>query len=237
VSDLAAPSFTVASYNVHRCIGTDRRHDPARIARVLRELDADVIGLQEVDSQFHGRFDQLDYLARATGMLAVRGPAAFGNGVLSRRPVLTVRRIDLSVGPREPRGLLDLDLADGVRVLVTHLGLRGADRRVQATRILELLGEDCEAATVLLGDFNEWFRPGRVLRHLHVRLGRTPAAATFPSWRPFFALDRIWVQPRVALAHVGAHRSGLARVASDHLPVRAVIEWPAAPTIALDSAS
>src|SRR2546423_1878025 len=45
-----ATRLRVATYNIHRCIGTDGRHDPGRIARVLNEIHADVIGLQEVDT-------------------------------------------------------------------------------------------------------------------------------------------------------------------------------------------
>src|SRR5438445_13875 len=37
----------VATYNIHKCCGLDRRVLPARIADVLLELDADVIALQE----------------------------------------------------------------------------------------------------------------------------------------------------------------------------------------------
>ena len=41
--------LTLVTYNIHACVGTDGRFEPARIAGVLRELDADVVALQEVD--------------------------------------------------------------------------------------------------------------------------------------------------------------------------------------------
>ena len=44
--------FSVASYNIHRCIGIDKRYDPERIIRVMQELQVDIIGLQEVDCQY-----------------------------------------------------------------------------------------------------------------------------------------------------------------------------------------
>jgi endonuclease/exonuclease/phosphatase family metal-dependent hydrolase len=220
--------LTIASYNVHRCVGTDGRHAPARVAEVLRQLDADVIGLQEVD--------RLDEIAQAVGFEPVAGRTLLhdgghhGNALLTRRPVRAVRRIDLSVPRREPRGALDVDLdVDGavVRVVVTHLGLNPRERRRQVQHLLAALGDDRRGRIVLLGDINEWFPAGAALRRLHARLGRPRAVATFPSRRPVFALDRMWVQVREALTQFGAHATPLARVASDHLPVRGTIEWRA----------
>src|SRR3990172_7776992 len=98
-------ALTLASYNVHRCIGRDRRHDPDRVAAVIRQLDADVVALQEVDARYHVEdgVDQIVYLAAATGYAAVPGPVKrnhrghYGNGLLIRHELLGVRRIDLSV--------------------------------------------------------------------------------------------------------------------------------------------
>jgi len=224
-----------ASYNVHRCIGRDRRHDPDRIVAVLRELEADVVGLQELAAREGGAddVDQLAHLARATGYQSVAAPTRhharghFANGLLCRGRVLDVTRVDLSLTGREPRGLLDVRLEHGgrpLRVLVTHLGLSALDRLLQARRLVEVLGDDREQPTLVLGDINEWF-PGPALRRLQGRLGRAPAVATFPSGRPILALDRIWVQPQAALVAVRAHATPLARVASDHLPVTASIRW------------
>jgi len=229
----SATTMVVASYNVHRCIGTDGRHDPARVGRVLRELDADVIGLQEVAARGDG-VDQLAHLAHASGYHAVAGPVLVagqsecGNGLLTKRPILSVERLDLSIAGREPRGALDVRLAVGddvVRVVVTHLGLRWRDRRTQVRRLLAALGEDAESFVVLLGDINEWVPRIGCLGRLDRRLGASRGVRSFPARRPLFALDRIWVQPQAGLAAVAAHTTALARVASDHLPVRAAIAW------------
>jgi endonuclease/exonuclease/phosphatase family metal-dependent hydrolase len=225
-----------ASYNVHRCIGRDRRHEPDRIVGVLRELDAHVVGLQEIAVRegSAGDVDQLAHLARAAGYQPIAAPTRhharghFANGLLCRGRVLAVERVDLSLAGREPRGLLDVRLEQAgspLRVLVTHLGLSPVDRLFQARRLVEVLGDDREEPTLVLGDMNEWF-PGPALRRLHARLGRAPSVATFPSGRPVLALDRIWVQPRAALVEVCAHATPLARIASDHLPVKATIRWP-----------
>jgi len=224
----------VASYNIHECVGSDGRRDPARIADVLREIDADVIGLQEVDARPGATSEsmQMQYLASTLGHHAVAGTTLlraggeYGNAILTRRPVLDVRRVDLTVYRREPRGALDVDLdIDGraVRVLVTHLGLLPGERRKQVRRLLDLLGDHPSDVVVLCGDINEWFAVGRPLRWLHARLGRTATVPTFPSAFPVFALDRIWVHPHAALAALTAHASPAARRASDHLPLLADI--------------
>jgi endonuclease/exonuclease/phosphatase family metal-dependent hydrolase len=225
----------VASYNIHECVGSDGRRDPARVAAVLREIDADIIGLQEVDARPGPTSEsmQMQYLAATLGHHAIAGPtlqrvggSEYGNALLTRRRVLDVRRIDLTVYRREPRGAIDVDLDVGgttLRVLVTHLGLLPGERRRQVRRLLDLLGSGRSQIVVLCGDINEWFAIGRPLRWLHARLGRTAAIPTFPSAFPVFALDRIWVHPRPAVATLAVHASPTARLASDHLPLLADI--------------
>jgi endonuclease/exonuclease/phosphatase family metal-dependent hydrolase len=51
----SSPTITLASYNMRKAIGTDRRRDPHRVLQVLQEIDADVIALQEADKRFGGR--------------------------------------------------------------------------------------------------------------------------------------------------------------------------------------
>lgn len=229
------PTFSVASYNIHGCVGSDRRRDAARVATVIRDLDCDAVGLQEVNSRAgpHADSMQLDYLARATGMEAVSGPTIlrhdgdYGNALLTRRPVLAVRRHDFSFATREPRGALDVDLdveGAAVRVIVTHLGLRPAERRYQVKQLLGLLRPvEPGQIVVALGDINEWLPTGRPLRWLHSILGKPPSQRTFPTCYPLVALDRVWVRPRKLLLAVRTHLTRDARMASDHYPLRAVV--------------
>jgi endonuclease/exonuclease/phosphatase family metal-dependent hydrolase len=227
--------FRVASYNIHACLGGDRRHDVKRIADVIAELGCDTVGLQEVATPPGTAGDeQLDFLARETGMRAIHGlvharsQGHFGNALLTRRPVLAVHRHDLSYARREPRGAIDAELdVDGVpvRVIVTHLGLRPAERRYQVRRMLALLHDlPRDRVVVVLGDINEWLPLGRPLRWLHGLLGRPPAERSFPVWCPVFSLDRVWVRPATAMLSFGVHRSHASRIASDHYPVRALID-------------
>jgi len=212
----------------------DGRRDVDRIARVLNSLDAQLIGLQEVGTDFEAgkHSSQMEYLANATGLQAIAGhtierqTGPFGNVLLTSWQILESRFLDLSIPGREPRGAIDADLAiDGetVRVIVTHLGLRAAERRYQVRRLLEALSHGQNRLIIVLGDINEWVLRSRPLRWLYGRFGRPPAPRTFPSWCPLFALDRIWVLPREMLREVHAHATPLAYIASDHLPVKGII--------------
>jgi endonuclease/exonuclease/phosphatase family metal-dependent hydrolase len=164
----------------------------------------------------------------AAGLLRQRRGADFGNAVLSRYPLLSVERLDLTVGGYEPRGALDvcieLDLTVPLRVMATHLGLRPGERREQVRRIVAAVERDSPHPTLLMGDLNEWFLWGRPLRWLHSHFREIPPAPpTFPARRPVFALDRIWVSPTGSVRRLARHASTLARMASDHLPLVADI--------------
>jgi endonuclease/exonuclease/phosphatase family metal-dependent hydrolase len=222
----------IASYNVHRAIGTDGKFSPQRILDVLREIDADVVALQEVEAQDGGQ-DMLAWLAKETGLHAVAGTTLkrhdghYGNGILSRVPVRQKKLCDLSWRGREPRGAIAADLdfqGRHLHVVATHLGLRPAERREQVKSLLKLFSDRAGEKAVLVGDLNEWFLWGRPLRKLHRYFKATPSPATFPSRLPVFALDRLWTHPRSMLKDIAAHATPLSRIASDHLPLVATLD-------------
>jgi endonuclease/exonuclease/phosphatase family metal-dependent hydrolase len=196
---------------------------------VIAELQADVIGLQEVAS---GDGGQLDHLARVTGLHAIAGPLLpygshhLGNALLTRYTAREVRVVPLGVRGREPRAALDVDLAvdgDDWRVVVTHLGLRGHERRAQVSWLVNALeARPAARRTLVMGDVNEWLRVARAIRRLRAGFGGRPVLS-FPARWPVLSLDRVFVQPAGALGRVWAHRSPLARQASDHLPVVATV--------------
>jgi endonuclease/exonuclease/phosphatase family metal-dependent hydrolase len=230
--------FSVLSYNIHECVGSDRQRNPARIAEVINRSEAQIIGLQEVHSDASGaeELHQMNYLAAATGLQAIPGPAVerrnghYGNVLLTSYKVLAVHNLNLSYPGREPRGAIDAELEIGsaiVRVIVTHLGLRAPERRFQVRKLLLALSEPRAATVIILSDFNEWLPTGRSLRWIHTRLGKTALVRTFPAAFPLFALDRIWVSPAAALVKVSRVRTPLTRIASDHLPLKGVIQSPA----------
>jgi endonuclease/exonuclease/phosphatase family metal-dependent hydrolase len=227
----------LATYNIHGAVGPDGRFDPDRVLAVLHELNADVIALQELESHYEPARNMLEYFASGTGLTPIAGltvlkkTSGYGNALLTRLPATGMRRIDLTIPGHEARGALDVDLGwDDLRlhVVATHLGLRPGERRRQVRQLLRLFEADGAHLDILLGDLNEWFLWGRPLRWLHRRFSSPPAYRTFPARCPLFALDRIWVQPHAALVRIGPHATRLARSASDHLPLMAVIKAPAA---------
>jgi endonuclease/exonuclease/phosphatase family metal-dependent hydrolase len=228
--------LAVASYNIHGCVGTDRLYLPSRTAEVIREIGAQVVGLQEVDSRLRGGggVNQLEFLAMITGFQFLSGPCiqedkgCFGNALLTNLPVLSSQLIDLSLPGREPRGIIDARLGmkgAEIRVLNTHLGRRGRERFFQVGRLKRVLEEEMGKLTVILGDFNEWFPRSRCSRMLTACLGRRLRRPTYPSLLPILSLDRIWVLPENVKTVVQVHSTRLAQLASDHLPIRAEIEW------------
>ena len=240
-------ALTIVSYNIHRGRGMDRRFDLDRIAEVIRETGADVIGLQEVIRELGpSTGDQAAYLAKCLDMDVVMGETrrhglgTYGNAVLTRHPVVGSARCDLSVGTREARGCLRVDLAvDGaaLHLFNCHLGL-GIRERSQQLRLLadfillgrrERNGSDpghLPGPRVLMGDFNEWHPGpiGRRLRREFVSPLLRRVRRTHPAMLPLFPLDRIYWDQELVGEGFHVHRSALARRASDHLPVIAKVK-------------
>jgi endonuclease/exonuclease/phosphatase family metal-dependent hydrolase len=231
-------ALTLVSYNIHSGIGTDGRFDLRRVGEVLREINADIIALQEV-GDFRGktsREDQPEHLADLLGLHMAFGPNVvrqgrrYGNAVLTRLPILKSKNYDLSVDRREPRGALrcDLDLGGGkpLHVFCLHLGLSLGERRQQEGLLLsaDILRDAVRKDPVVVcGDFNYWGNkpvPALVRQAIHdAALELGAPARTYPSRLPLLRLDRIFVDAGVRPLTIHPHRSPLAAVASDHLPL------------------
>ena len=229
-SDPHRAVLTVASYNIHKGQGIDGRVDLMRIAAVIEELDADLVGVQEIYRP------QAEMLAKRLGVEMHMGvthtrlEGAYGNAVLTRLPARGSGTFDLTHSLREPRGgiRVDLLLPDGLLHLFNvHFGLRIRERAAQVARLVRehILHADLTGPRVVVGDLNEWF-PGAVGRALRQELAGPRNRRTHLSPMPFFALDRIYWDRELHGEGFRVHRSRLARVASDHLPVVARLQLP-----------
>jgi endonuclease/exonuclease/phosphatase family metal-dependent hydrolase len=214
----------VMTWNVHSCIGLDRRFDPERVKRCIRELNPDIVALQEVDSRRDLR-DGFELLGDALGehraeVRTIRTPDGdYGHMLLSRWAITAWTDHDISFGKREPRSLIEACIetdAGPISVLAAHLGLNLGERRQQAVTVAALAEAD-RVPTVVMGDFNEPTGEGAAGRLLGREFVSAGKRATFPSFRPLFPLDRIWFEPSLELVRSDVCRAG--RRASDHLPL------------------
>lgn len=235
---LPGDAVMVASYNVHKCVGLDLRRDPTRTAQVIGEIGADVVALQEADRRYGARAGLLDLeaLREISGLtpveLGAEGPAHgwHGNVLLTRNAeILDVRPLRLP--GLEPRGALIVDMlhdARPLRVIAAHLGLLRISRLQQARALVEALGAEEESPpTLLMGDLNEWrLRRRSSLAPLAARKSAFQTVPSFPARFPVFALDRIMTSPGTEVLRLERHDSALARIASDHLPVKAWLRLP-----------
>ncbi len=224
----------VASYNMRKSIGTDRRRRPERTLEVLLEVDADVIALQEADRRFGAREAVLAQHTLAEhspwkpvhfGMRA-RSMGWHGNALLVRKDAEILGCAALHLPTLEPRGAVMADLrikGQPLRVLGMHLDLSGLWRRRQAHAILTQLADLPPMPTVMMGDLNEWSAERGCLRDFAQHFAFAPTGKSFHARRPMARLDRIMASPDLAIGDAGVHVSLAARTASDHLPVWAEV--------------
>ena len=229
------------TYNVHRCVGTDRRLDVGRIVAVIGEYEPDIVCLQELDVGRirTGSVDQAQAIATGLAMTSRFHPAMrveteqYGDAILTPHPERLIRADALptvsGIPGLEPRGAIWSEIEiDGaaINVLNTHLGLVPREQRLQAAA---LAGSGwvgaCTGPTLLAGDFNATSitRPYqtlcRSLQDCQRQLGLKPSVKTFPSAFPAIRIDHCFVSPEIRIRAVRSAFSPLARVASDHLPL------------------
>lgn len=247
---LAQLPLTFATYNIRRCLGTDRRIAPERISEVIAGCNADIVALQEIDvgRLRSGGVDQADFIAARLGFTSHFHPALqiadeqYGDAILTRCPSRFVKVGILpgarSLWPLEPRGAIWVEaLIAGtpLQVINTHFGLGRRERRAQAAA---LLGSDwvgrCSAPFIIAGDLNS-LPQGLVHRSFatqmqdaHLLGAKGKPAPTFPSRRPLLRIDHIFVSQDIEVTGASVVRSQLTRVASDHLPLVAKLRIPGA---------
>jgi endonuclease/exonuclease/phosphatase family metal-dependent hydrolase len=226
----------VASYNMRKAIGTDRRRRPDRTIDVLNEIGADVIALQEADRRFGARLSALplhmieehsDY--KPVAFEARSGSLGWhGNALLVKKDVEVLGKELVHLPSLEPRGAVLADVrvnGTDLRVVGMHLDLSGLWRRRQAHAILaHVAARDGDPPSVLMGDLNEWSAHGGCLRDFAHHHRFADCGRSFHARRPIAELDRIMVSEALEVLESGAHHSPKARKASDHLPIWARIK-------------
>ncbi|MBS0360912.1 MAG: endonuclease/exonuclease/phosphatase family protein [Proteobacteria bacterium] len=233
----------IVTYNVHRCVGNDRRLDVARIVDVLASLEPDIVALQELDvgRRRTGHVDQAHEIAQGLDMACHFNAALtveeerYGDAILTCLPEKLVKKGALPGYDRirrlEPRGALWVEVeVDGapLQVINAHLGLVPREQQIQAACLAGpawLQHPACTGPTILLGDFNAT-ATSVVYRTLVQRLaparrlaGRQTPTATFPSPLPVLRIDHVFVSPQVRVLEVFAPFAPITRQASDHLPL------------------
>ena len=208
----------VVAYNIRHGQGVGGVLSNRRVAGVITASGCDLAALNEV-WRVGSRYDQPRLLGSLTGMSARFHPLQrvwtreIGNLVLSGLEILGTREVDLG-GRRERRGCLIAEVEMGGTVVdfaVTHLSLHRATRAAQLAQLAECLPSD--RPLVLAGDFNCGVTELEVLRGVLTFPSEVPA--TYPSVRPFRALDHIGYSRHWALEALEAPPS----LASDHRPL------------------
>ena len=231
--------ITIASYNVHKGVGTDRRRDVRRTAAVIAEIGAEIIALQEVDRRHGDRAGLLELEALHLNLRLVHQPVpgaglshGFHGNLLLVRDGAVEAVHHIALPGLEPRGAVITDLrvrGSNLRVIAAHFGLLPSSRRLQARAILDLIAGLVPRPTVLMGDLNEWRTgPESSLAPLIAHFGPAPIVRSFPARYPVLPLDRIMAGTGGALAGLEVHDTPLARHASDHLPIKARLLLPTA---------
>ncbi|MEN3747753.1 endonuclease/exonuclease/phosphatase family protein [Sphingomonas sp. HF-S3] len=226
----------VASYNMRKSIGTDRRRKPERTLQVLCEIDADIVALQEADRRFgaraavmtghllaeHSTYKAIPFGARAASI------GWHGNSILVRKEAQVLDCEQIHLPALEPRGAVMADVrlnGQVVRIVGMHLDLSGLWRRRQAHAIItHLQASTNQYPTVLMGDLNDWSANSGCLKDFGQHFTFAATGRSFHARKPIARLDRIMASRDLSFTDAGVHDSPASRTASDHLPIWATLE-------------
>lgn len=243
--------LNIATYNIHKGFSQfNRRMVLHELRERLRELDADIVFLQEVQgehahhAQHHPTYpptSQHEFIAddvwdhHAYGKNAEYQAGHHGNAILSRWPILASHNLDMSAHRFEDRGLLHSQIArdDGeiIHCLCTHFGLFANGRRQQAERMIAYVRHHIppHAPLIIAGDFNDWRNHlGDILAaaidvHDVFQQHHGVPARSFPAGLPVLRLDRIYVRGFDILQRE-VHSGAAWRHISDHAALSAQLK-------------
>lgn len=243
-AEQTSQSLRILCYNIHYGQGTDKVYDIPRLAEVIKAAKPDLVALQEVDVgvKRSGRVHQVQRLAKLTGLAARFGPTQhyegglFGNAVLTHLPILdvvieplpyteatekvvTYPRAAIAVTVQAPNG-------KSLRFISTHFQHNlPEDRVAEADAINELFAaKNDNTPTILAGDMNA--QPGsEPMAILQKRWTNTIDKGATPTSAGNTRIDYILYRPSHCFRVIETKVID-ERMASDHLPVFAILELP-----------
>ena len=244
-------TLKIATYNIHKGYSQFKRRFVLHALRErLRELDADIVFLQEVQGDdrrakprhhFDGAHPQHEYLAHeswlhhAYGKNSVYDSGHHGNAILSRYPILKWDNQDISAHRFESRGVLHCEIAvpgsvTVLHCLCVHLGLSSRGRGQQMKELVERVQRVVPTAAPLIiaGDFNDWNnRASHLLAqelNLHeafeIKTGKL--ARSYPCGLPLLRMDRIYMRG-LSVQQVEVHAHYPWNKISDHAALSATL--------------
>ncbi|HEB81245.1 MAG TPA: EEP domain-containing protein [Gammaproteobacteria bacterium] len=210
----------IVTYNIHKGFSASNwRFILHEIRHALREVDADILFLQEIQGEHlrhalkHENWpdsSQFEFLAdeiwhhHAYGKNAIYDKGHHGNAILSKFDFVHWDNIDVSLMKTASRsllhGVLTLPGDRPLHVICVHLGLLGYERELQLRQLIQRIDSHIphDQPMIIAGDFNDWRGRAeawfsRVLGVSEVFKGHYGRyARTFPAWMPVLPMDRIY---------------------------------------------
>ena len=227
--DQYSSPLRVATYNIRKSVGLDRRRDPGRVLDVINQLDSDIVALQEADLRLGARASTLSRreIERSTDLEAIEiavndvSLGWHGNAILVRKGARVSWRDRIDLPSLEPRGaaMAELSWRDAhIRVVALHLGLTRKMRQAQLRAITGAISDRPDMATIIMGDFNEW-KANLGVEALSQAYQVHSPGRSFHAARPVASLDRIAVSRALSMTDAGVKQTRQSLIASDHLPV------------------
>lgn len=245
-------SFQILTYNIHKGFNVgNRRFVLPAIRKALREVNADLMCLQEIQGQ-HLKHEakiwnwpeqpQTEFLAQHTwphhayGKNAVYSQGNHGNAIISKFPLAFWENINVSPYPWASRSLLhsEIQTADNdnpLHIICLHFGLLAGERRRQVETLCQRIESHVpdHAPLIIAGDFNDWqgvithqFKQRLQLKEVFQTLHGSHAR-TFPAWLPMLPMDRIYYRGLKAI-RCERLKSPLWQALSDHAPLLATFQ-------------
>lgn len=249
-------ALKIASYNIHKGYSQfNRRFVLHELRERLRELDADIVFLQEVQgadrrnkprSQLDGAHPQHEFLAHeswlhhAYGKNSVYDAGHHGNAILSRYPISSWDNQDISAHRFESRGVLHCEMdfpgsEKKLHCLCVHLGLFSSGRAQQMQGLVDRVQRlvPADAPLIIAGDFNDWRNQAQhlLVQQLQLReafeVASGKLARSFPCGFPLLRMDRIYIRGfSIEAVEVHAHQPW--NKISDHAALCATLNFTSA---------